>query len=152
MITRVRLCAGLVLAGVVLMPGLVQAQSTRLRLDQRCQPIRTQQPDRSANQAELAYRQQLLTPADSFWLWMGRFGDGAALFCLTDGPKQGGVPLALPQLQFQYISEIRPGAEPNALLITVRHGNGRHAPMSLYRLRFSSRTQFSLTPLRRWQD
>ena len=152
MITRARWCAGLVLAGVVLMPGVVQAQSTRLRLDQRCQPIRTQQPDRSANQAELAYRQQLLTPADPFWLLMGRFGDGAALFCLTDGPKQGGVPLALPQLQFQYISEIRPGAEPNALLITVRHGNGRHAPLSLYRLRFSARTQFSFTSLRRWQD
>ena len=152
MITRARCCAGLVLAVVILMPGVVQAQSTWLRLDQRCQPIRTQPPDRSANQAELAYRQQLLTPADPFWLLMGRFGDGAALFCLTEGPNEGGVPLALPQLQFQYISEIRPGAEPNALLITVRLGNGRHAPLSLYRLRFSARTQFSLTPLRHWQD
>ena len=147
-----RWLAGVLAAGMAALPPLAAAQSAPLVLDQRCQPMAAQQPDRSADQAQVAFRQRLGTTTAPFWLLMGRFGDGAVLFCLSDGPKKGGAPLALASLQYRFISEIRPAAEPNAVLITVRHGNGRRVPLTLYRLHFSTRTQFSLTPLRRWQE
>lgn len=84
----------------------------------------------------------------TYWLYAGRYQDGAVIFCISEPNFNQARELNAEPLQFQFIENITQDSNKNStFLITVREGNGRNPPLTNYRLDLVNPSQPVLTRL-----
>ena len=98
------------------------------------------------------FRRNIQPGGQPYWFSMGRYADGASIFCLTQPNYTQGQLLAVKQLQRQFIREIKQESQETSFLITVAYGNGRRVPLTQFRLNLDDPMQPKLSKLREWRD
>jgi hypothetical protein len=88
----------------------------------------------------------------SYWFVVATYQDGASRLCLTRPGYAQGVPLAVPELQNQYIDRIFQVGSGSSFLIDHRDGNGRAVLITRYRLNLTNPSRPQLTQLKRWRE
>jgi len=116
-------------------------------LNRQCQRV-----DDSMDAFRVDFRRNLQPSGQPYWFSLARYTDGSAIFCLTQPNYAQGQPLAVKQLQNQFIREIKQESRETSFLITVAYGNGRRVPLAQFRLNLDNPRQPKLSKLREWRD
>lgn len=79
------------------------------------------------------YKSEFKANEQSYWLSAARYQDGAAIVCISKPDfKQARLVKEIP---ISFISTITKDTNKNGLfIVTVREGNGRNVPITVYRL------------------
>ncbi|MBU6186117.1 MAG: hypothetical protein KGQ16_06790 [Cyanobacteria bacterium REEB444] len=118
-------------------------------LNNHCQRV---QPGKDTLNFRVDFRRNIESDGQRYWFAMARYADGAAIFCLTRPNYAQGKLIAVPQLQHNFIEEIKQENRESSFLVTVRHGNGWQVPMTQFRLNLDSPLQPKITMLKQWRD
>lgn len=88
-----------------------------------------------------------------YWFVLARYqGDASSRLCLTRPGMTQGKPLAVKQLQSQYIDRISQEGNGSSFLIDHRNGNGRAVLITRYRLNLANPWSPTLTQLKQWSQ
>lgn len=94
------------------------------------------------------YQEGFSSQNQNYWLYAGRYQDGAVLFCVSEPNFNQARELNAEPLQFQFIENItQDSSQKSTFLITVREGNGRNPQLTNYKLDLVNPSQPVLTRL-----
>lgn len=71
------------------------------------------------------YNEEFISNEQTYWLYAGRYQDGAVLLCVSLPDYLESQPLNLPDLQFNFIDSVTKQTDSDrTFIIEVRNGNG----------------------------
>ncbi|CAD5985268.1 hypothetical protein [Planktothrix agardhii] len=143
-----KLFLALMLTSVAIQIGLFGQQrswANEVYINKMCQ---RQQDLPQIERFTVFYQQEFSSQNQTYWLYVGRYQDGAVIFCVSEPNFNQARELNAEPLQFQFIENISQDSNNNStFLITVREGNGRNAPLTDYKLDLVNPNQPVLTRL-----
>ena len=132
----------------ILMPGRFGQQNSvanEVSINKMCQ---RQQGLPQIERFTVFYQEEFSTQNKTYWLYAGRYQDGAVILCVSEPNFNQARELSTESLQFQFIENISQDSNKNStFLITVREGNGRNLKLTDYRLDLVNPNQPALTRL-----
>lgn len=81
------------------------------------------------------YKGEFMSNEEIYWLYAGRYQDGAVLLCVSQPDYLQPQPLNLPELQFNFIDSVNKQTDSDrTFVIEVRSGNGLNTTTNFYQI------------------